>query len=383
MEAGIQFAMEAALCSPKFLFRVELDDKPQSARSRSLDEFQLASRLSYFLWASMPDDELLELAKHNRLTANLDTQIRRMLASPKSESLVQNFAMQWLQLKRMAIIAPDKRLFPTFDNNVRAALLKETELCVDSVFRENRSVLDLIDADYTFLNEPLAKYYGILFIDNRPSRTGRAQPILGNRFQRVMLADRTRGGLLTQGSILTVTSNPTRTSPVKRGKWVLEQILGTPPPSPPPNVPELSEKEQDIASASLRQRMEQHRRNPACANCHARMDSFGFALENFDAVGAYRTMDGKFPVDATGQMPGGARFTGPGELKTFILERKGDFVRCLTAKLMTYALGRGLEYYDRPVVERIVKAVKAGNYKFSVLVTEIVKSDPFRKRRGV
>lgn len=382
-EAGIQFAMEAALCSPKFLFRVELDDKPQSAGIRPLNEFQLASRLSYFLWASMPDDELLELAKNNRLSANLDTQIRRMLASPKSESLVENFAMQWLQLKRMAIVAPDKRLFPTFNNSLRASLLKETELFVNSVFRENRSVLDLIDANYTFLNEPLAKHYGILFTDNRPSRPGPGKPILGDQFQRVLLANSTRGGLLTEGSILTVTSNPTRTSPVKRGKWVLEQILGTPPPSPPPNVPELPDKEKDFATASLRQRMEQHRRNPACANCHAKMDSFGFALENFDAVGTYRTMDGKFPVDATGQMPGGAKFTGPSELKTFILERKGDFVRCLTEKLMTYALGRGLEYYDRPVVEHIVKAVKAGHYKFSVLVTEIVKSEPFRKRHGV
>jgi hypothetical protein len=382
-EAGIQFAMEAALCSPKFLFRVELDDKPQSAEIRPLNEYQLASRLSYFLWSSMPDDELLELAEQNRLAANLDAQIRRMLASPKSDALVQNFAMQWLQLKRMEIVAPDKRQFPAFDNGLRAALLKETALFVDSVFRENRSVLDLIDANYTFLNEPLAKLYGIRFTDNRPSSTGSGKPIVGDQFQRVILADHTRGGLLTEGSILTVTSNPTRTSPVKRGKWVLEQILGAPPPPPPPNVPLLPDKETDAATSSLRQRMEQHRRNPVCANCHTKMDSFGFALENFDAVGAYRTMDGRFPVDATGQIPGGPKFTGPGELKAFILGRKEDFVRCLTEKLLTYALGRGLEYYDRPVVARIVKDVKAGNYKFSVLVTEIVKSDPFLKRRGV
>jgi len=386
-ETGIQFAMEAALCSPKFLFRVELDENPQNPNVRPLDEYQLASRLSYFLWASMPDDELLELARTKRLTANLDAQVRRMLASPKAASLVQNFAMQWLQLKRMEIISPDKHLFPMFDNSLKAAMLKETELFVGSVFRENRSVLELIDANYTFLNKPLAKHYGIPCTDAKPSLTGEGKsqenPTLDAPFQRVTLHDRTRGGLLTQASILTVTSNPTRTSPVKRGKWTLEQILGTPPPPPPPNVPQLPENEKDAAGASLRSRMEQHRRNPVCANCHAKMDSLGFALENFDAVGAFRTMDGKFAIDATGQIPGGAKFTGPGELKDFILTRKDDFVRCLTEKLMIYALGRGLEDYDRPVIDRILKTAKAGNYKFSVLVVEIVKSDPFRKRSGI
>lgn len=379
-ETGIQFAMQAALCSPKFLFRVELDERPQSREARPIDEFQLASRLSYFLWASMPDDELLELAKSHRLAANLDAQVHRMLASPKSISLVQNFAMQWLQLKRMEIVSPDKHLFPTFNNSLKMALLKETELFVDSVFREDHSVLDLIDANYTFLNETLAKHYGIPFPRERKAQS---KTPAGTPFRKVLLGDRTRGGLLTQGSILTVTSNPTRTSPVKRGKWVLEQILGTPPPPPPPIVPELPDKEKDAAVASLRQRMEIHRRNPVCANCHTKMDSLGFALENFDAVGAFRTMDGKFPIDATGEIPGGAKFTGASELKAFILARKEDFVRCLTEKLMTYALGRGLEYYDRPVIERILKATKAGHYKFSALVAEIVKSDPFRKRRGV
>lgn len=386
-ETGIQFAMQAALCSPKFLFRVELDANPRSPKVRPVDEFQLASRLSYFLWASMPDEELMELAKSHRLTANLAAQTRRMLASPKSVSLVRNFALQWLQLKRMEIIAPDPHQFPNFNNSLKADLLKETELFVASVFREDRSVLELIDANYTFLNEPLAKHYGIRWTEAGPSRTGEGRPQEQHApdasFQRVTLRDRTRGGLLTQGSILAVTSNPTRTSPVKRGKWVLEQILGTPPPPPPPKVPDLPETEKDADNASLRTRMEQHRRNPVCANCHTKMDSLGFALENFDAVGAYRTRDGKFPIDATGQIPGGAKFTGPGELKTFILGRKDDFVRCLTEKLMTYGLGRGLEYYDRPVIDGIVKAAKKGNYKFSVLVVEIVKSDPFRKRRGL
>ncbi len=382
-EAGIQFAMQAALCSPKFLFRVEQDANPKSTLIQQLDEFQLASRLSYFLWSSMPDDELLELAKRGQLTANLTSQVRRMLLSPKSSALVNNFAMQWLQLRRMAIAAPDKHLFPDFDNKTRAALLKETELFVDSVFRENRSILELIDANYTFLNENLAKRYGILYTDNRPTQTGEPQGerIRGEKFQRVILADHTRGGILTLGSVLTVTSNPTRTSPVKRGKWVLEQILGEPPP-PPPSVQELSEKAEDTASASLRKRMEIHRRNPVCANCHAKMDALGFALENFDAVGTYRTKDGTFSIDATGQTPDGSHFTGAGELKAFILKRKEDFVRCLTEKLMIYALGRGLESYDRPAVERITRTLKTNDYRFAALVTEIVKSDPFRKRRG-
>ena len=288
-EAGIQLAMQAALCSPKFLFRVETDDSPASPEIKPLDEFPLASRLSYFLWSSMPDDALLDLAEKKQLTANLDRQVRRMLADPRASALVQNFAMQWLQIKRIQFISPDGQLFPTFNDKLRASMLQETELFVESIFREDRSVLDLIDADYTFLNEPLAKHYGIAdtfgnSVGQKAKKPG-GRPIKGEQFQRVTLQDRNRGGLLTQASVLTVTSNPTRTSPVKRGKWVLEQILGAPPPSPPPNVPELSENKKDVAAASLRQRMEVHRRNPACANCHAKMDPIGFALENFNAVG--------------------------------------------------------------------------------------------------
>ena len=384
-EAGIQLAMQAALCSPKFLFRVETDDAPTSAEVRPLDEFHLASRLSYFLWSSMPDDTLLDLAEKKQLTAHLDEQVQRLLADPRSAALVRNFSTQWLQIKRIEFISPDGQLFPTFNEKLRTSMVKETELFVDAVFRENRSVLELIDADFTFLNEPLAKHYGIA--DTNGTLIGQkakpgGQPLKGDQFRRVTLQDRTRGGLLTQASILTVTSNPTRTSPVKRGRWVLEQILGAPPPSPPPNVPELPEKEKDVAAASLRQRMEAHRRNPACANCHAKMDPIGFALENFNAVGAFRTKDGTFDVDATGEFADGTKFTGPVELKAIVLKRKDEFVRCLTEKLLIYAIGRGLEHYDRPTVERIVKAMPAGEYKFSTLVTQIVQSDAFRKRRG-
>ncbi len=386
-EAAIQFAMQAALCSPKFLFRVELDSQPQSPQVRPLDEFQLASRLSYFLWSSMPDDTLFDLAEKKQLAANLDAQVERMLADPRSSSLVENFAMQWLQVQRIEFISPDGQLFPTFNVKLRQAMLRETELFVASIFREDRSILDLIDADYTFLNEALAKHYGIADtsgnpIGQKPQQPG-GRPIKGEQFERVSLQDRTRGGLLTQASVLTVTSNPTRTSPVKRGRWVLEQILGAPPPPPPPNVPELPADDQAVKSASLRERMEVHRRNPACANCHAKMDPIGFALENFDAVGAFRTKDGTFDVDATGEFTDGTTFTGPAELKSIVMDRKEEFVRCLVEKLLIYALGRGLEYYDRPTVEKIVESLPAADYRFSALVTQIVKCDAFRQRRGL
>lgn len=386
-EAAIQFAMQAALCSPKFLFRVEGDDQPQNPKATNLNEFQLASRLSYFIWSSMPDDELLDLAEKNKLSLNLDWQVKRMLADPRAASLVQNFAMQWLQLKRIEFISPDGKLFPTFNVTLRQAMVRETELFLESVFEENRSILELIDANYTYLNESLAKHYGIA--DTNGNRIGqkRIQPqgqaIRGDQFVRVSLQDRTRGGLLTQASVLTVTSNPTRTSPVKRGRWVLEQILGAPPPPPPGNVPELSEENQAITAASLRERMEVHRRNPACANCHAKMDPIGFALENFNAVGAYRTKDGAFEIDASGEFADGTKFSGPTELKTIVLNRKIQFTRCFTEKLLIYAIGRGLEYYDRPTVEKIVSALPAQNYKFSALIALIVKSDAFTQRRGL
>ena len=385
-EAGIQRAIAATLCSPKFLFRVELDDRPAAAGDTPLDEFQLASRLSYFLWSSMPDDELLELAGKQQLTASLEAQVQRMLADPRADQLVENFALQWLQVQRLRQHAPDPQLFPTFNEPLRAAMLEETKRFFDSIMREDRSILELLDADYTFLNEPLARHYGI--VDTAGNRAGQKPPVAGGKpikgaaFQRVTLQDRTRGGLLTQASVLTVTSNPTRTSPVKRGRWVLEQILGEPPPPPPPDVPELPDDEQAAKGGSLRQRLEIHRRKPACAGCHARMDPIGFALENFDAVGAFRTKDGEFDVDSSGELAEGGRFEGPVEFKALLQGQRERFVRCLTEKLLIYALGRGLEYYDRPTIENIVSAVEAGEYRFSVLVTQIVRSDPFRLRRG-
>ena len=385
-ESAVQLAMQAALCSPKFLFRVELDDRPTHPQPTPLDEFQLASRLSYFIWSSMPDDTLFDLAAKKQLAANLDAQVKRMLADPKATALVQNFALQWLQIQRLAWIAPDGQLFPSFNDRLRSAMLKETEMFFESIMREDRSILDLIDADYTFLNEPLARHYGIAdtkgnWMGQKAERQG-GQPIRGEEFRRVTLQGRSRGGLLTHASILTVTSNPTRTSPVKRGKWVLEQMLGAPPPPPPPNVPELEEEGKAITAGSLRQRLEEHRKNPACANCHAKMDPIGFALENFNAVGAFRKKDGNFDVDASGEFADGKKFSGPEDLKTIIKDRKDEFARCLVEKMMIYALGRGLEYYDVQTVDKVVKNLEAGEFKFSVLVSEIVKSNAFRERRG-
>jgi mono/diheme cytochrome c family protein len=373
--AGVQFAMQAALCSPKFLFHVESDDQPDDDGVQSLDEFQLASRLSFFLWSTMPDDELLDLADHGQLSENLDTQVRRMLADPRAAALVTSFAMQWLQLKRIEFISPDGELFPTFNNDLRAAMLQETELFVGGVFLEDRSVLELIDADSTFVNAPLAKHYGL---EDAYRKAGGK----GKDFHRVPTADRTRGGLLSQAGILTATSNPTRTSPVKRGRWVLEQLLGEPPPPPPPNVPELEENEGESATASLRERMEVHRRNAACAGCHARMDAIGFALENYDAVGAFRTKDGMLDIDADGTFPNGTSFSGPVGLKDVLLAMKREYCRCLTEKMMTFALGRGLEPADRPTIERVVDRLESQDYKVSVLVAGIVTSDAFRQRRG-
>jgi len=385
-EAGIQQAIKVMLCSPKFLFRLELDDRPQSPDPRPIDEFQLASRLSYFLWSSMPDDELRALAEKKQLTVNLEAQVKRMLADPKAVELARNFGTQWLQIQRLATVAPDPDRFPNFNRKLQNAMLKETELFLESIFRENRSVLELLDADYTFLNKPLANHYGIVdtqgnWMGQAASRSG-GETIKGSEFRRVALQGGSRGGILTQASVLTVTSNPTRTSPVKRGRWVLEQLLGSPPPPPPPDVPELEETHETIRGSTLRQRLEQHREDPACANCHAKMDPIGFALENYNAIGAFRTKDGELEIDATGTLPDGTSFHGIADLKQVLKDRKERFARCLTEKLLTYALGRGLEYYDRPTVERIIAQLEAKGYRSSVLITEIVKSDPFRLRRG-
>lgn len=384
--AGIQRAMEAVLVSPKFLFRLELDDRPDSTEPHPIDEFQLASRLSYFLWSTMPDDELLSLAASKQLTPNLESQVRRMLASPKSKALVDNFVLQWLQLRRLKSVAPDSKLFPGFNEPLRAAMLQETEMFFDALLREDRSMLDALDADFTFVNEPLARHYGLAdtmgnWIGKKVERPG-GQPIRGQNFVRVSLGDKQRGGLLTQASVLTVTSNPTRTSPVKRGRWVLEQMLGAPPPPPPPDVPELAEGDKAQLTGSLRQRMEQHRANPACANCHAKMDPIGFAFESYDAIGAFRQKDGDFPIETAGTLTDGKSFQGAEELKTILKERRTQFTRCLTEKLLTYALGRGLEHYDRRPVLKIQESLAKNDYKFSTLFVEIVQSDPFRLRRG-
>lgn len=370
-ERGIQMSITAALVSPHFLFRVELDPNPNDPKaSRLLNDYELASRLSYFLWSSMPDDELFALARKGQLKNPkvLDAQARRMLKDPKAKALVDNFAMQWLTLRNLQNSSPDPKLFPGFNDELRQAMLKETELFVNAIVSEDRSILEFLDGKFTFVNEKLAKHYGL-------------PPVTGDNFQRVVLAGDQRGGLLTQGSILTVTSNPTRTSPVKRGKWVLEQLLGTPPPPPPPNVPEL-EAQKDKLTGTLRQRMEQHRLDPGCASCHDRLDPLGFGLENYNAVGQWRTMDGSDPVDASGELPDGSKFNGPSQLIQILKNKKDLFARNLGSQLMTYALGRGLEHYDQCVVGEITAGLAKKGYRFSALVSEIVTSDPFRKRRG-
>ncbi|RPH51986.1 MAG: DUF1592 domain-containing protein, partial [Planctomycetota bacterium] len=385
-EAGLQRAMQAILVSPKFLFRVELDDRPELPAAHPISEYQLASRLSYFLWCSMPDEELMRLASKNQLTPNLEAQVRRMLKDPRAKTLVDNFAMQWLQLKRIAFVAPDGALFPGFNQRLRQAMVQETQMFIESVIREDRPILDLIEADFTFLNERLARHYGIADTNGnlqgqKPAKPG-GQPIRGDSFVRVQLQSPDRGGLLTHASILTVTSNPTRTSPVKRGRWVLEQILGTPPPPPPPNVPELEESQKAISSGTLKQRMEQHRANPSCANCHTRMDAIGFAMENFNAIGAWRTKDGTFDIDSSGTLPDGSTIKGVPDLKKAVMAKKDQFARCMIEKMMIYALGRGIEPYDDRAIDKAMGTLSKDKYKFSSLVIEIAKSDPFRLRRG-
>jgi Protein of unknown function (DUF1592)/Protein of unknown function (DUF1588)/Protein of unknown function (DUF1585)/Protein of unknown function (DUF1595) len=369
-ERRIQLAVTAILLSPHFLFRVELDPPGFApGQVRSLDDFELASRLSYFLWSSMPDEELFRLAQQGKLHEDgvVEAQARRMLKDPRSRALVDNFAAQWLQLRSLRTATRDPARYPGYDLPLRGAMRRESELFFEAVMREDRSVLEFLDADFTFVNDRLAAHYGL-------------PPVAGGQFRRVALVGDRRGGLITQASVLTVTSNPTRTSPVKRGKWVLEQILGAPPPPPLPNVPELSESSRGTRPSTLRQRLEEHRANPSCANCHAKMDPIGFGLENFDATGAWRTREGSLPIDASGSLPSGQTFRGPEGLKAFLMSRKDDFARCLTRKMMTYALGRGLGPADRAAVDRVVAALARDGYRFSSLVVGVVKSDPFRKR---
>ncbi|MFO0865799.1 MAG: DUF1592 domain-containing protein [Gemmataceae bacterium] len=383
-EAAVSIGMQAVLVSPKFLFRVELDDRPQTAQPKELDDYQLANRLSYFLWSSMPDDELFDLAAKKQLHKNIDKQVDRMLKDPKAEALVRAFPSQWLQLRPLLNANPDPKLFPEADAKMRASMIRETELFFGAIVKEDRNILEMIDGNWTFMNERLARHYGIADTNGnrlyQKAKTKPGLPIKGDEFVKVTFADKERGGILTQASFLTVTSNPTRTSPVKRGRWVLEQILGTPPPAPPPDAPPLPESKQ--TKGTLRQRMEQHREDPACANCHARMDPIGFAFENFDAIGRFRWKDNDEAIDPSGVLPNGRTFKGPEELKQILKEKKTLFARNVAEKLLTYGLGRGLELYDKRPVDRIVAALEKNDYRFSVLAAEIAKSEPFRLRRG-
>lgn len=365
-------ALQAVLVSPHFLFRVELDPTPNTADSvRTLSDFEFATRLSYFLWSSMPDDELMGLARSGQLRKGdeLEKQVARMLADPKAQALVENFAGQWLQLRNLRTIAPDKGQYPAFDDALRTAMQTESEMFFAAVMRDNRSVFEFLDSDYTFVNERLARHYGISGVE-------------GNQFRKVTLEPGQRGGVLGQAGVLTVTSNPTRTSPVKRGKWVLENLLGTPPPPPPAEVPPLDEKPSELAGGTLRERMEQHRAKADCAICHNRMDPLGFGLENYDGIGGWRAKDGPFDIDASGTLPNGQSFSGPAELKRVLLARQDDFVRCLAEKMLTYGLGRGVEYSDKCTVADIANAMREHEYTFSSMILAIVESDAFQKRRG-
>ena len=391
-DAGIEMGLSAVLTSPEFLFRIERDPGAAGAKGATgaiyrISDLELATRLSFFLWSSIPDDELLDVAVKGDLDkpAVLERQVTRMLADPRSENLVTNFASQWLHLRNLDAITPDMRLFPDFDDNLRQAFRQETEMLVESVIRENRSVLDLLRANYTFVNERLAKHYGI------PN-------VYGSRFRRIEFedtepaspkpagaqsveAERRRGGLLRQGSILLVTSYPTRTSPVIRGKWILDNVLGVPPPPPPATVPPLDEVKLAKRNATVRERLAEHRKNPTCAGCHKLTDPIGFALENYDAVGRWRVQDAGEPIDASGTMFDGTEFRGVGGLQTAILKRPELFVTTLSEKLIIFAIGRGVDYYDAPAVRKIVRDAAAEDYRFSSIVMGVVNSTPFRMRK--
>jgi hypothetical protein len=382
--------LTAILVSPRFLFRVELDPPSADLQSaRPLDDWELASRLSYFLWSSMPDDELFDLARRGQLRAQLTAQVHRMLHDPKSKALVENFSDQWLQTRRLNSMSPDAKQFPKWNSDLRAAMHQEATSLFAYIIAEDRSLLELIDAPYTFLNQPLAEFYGIDGIE-------------GDEFRRVDLpAASPRGGVITLAAVLTITSNPDRTSPVKRGKWILENILGTPPPPPPPDVPALAARHGGKSIATVRQQTEQHRADPRCASCHSEMDPLGFGLENFDAIGAWRDRETVAtkekpssdlsksikpaeppPIDASGKLPDGRTFNGPAELKKILLDKRDMFCRALTQKMLTYALGRGTTEADDPLIDSIADSVARDDYKFSRLVSEIVTSDAFQMRRG-
>jgi hypothetical protein len=366
-DAGIEQAVARILVDPRFVFRFEHEPANLApGEPYRLTDLELASRLSFFLWSSIPDEPLLDAAERGTLhtPAVLERETRRMLADPRAQALVTNFAGQWLYLRELKNAKTESR---DFNDNLRQSFRRETELLVDSIVREDRSVVDLLNADYTFVDETLAEHYGI------PN-------VRGSRFRRVAVTDDARRGLLGQGSFLLVTSVANRTSPVSRGKWVLENLLGVPAPLPPPNVPSIDEGDDITAIKSLRQRMEKHRQQPTCAACHKIMDPIGFSLENFDLIGRWRTSEGGTPIDATSQMVDGTPLDGPASLRRALLARSDVFVRTMTGKLMTYATGRALRYYDMPAVRAVANDAAKNNDTFSSLVLGIVKSEPFQKR---
>jgi hypothetical protein len=369
-DKGIQGGVERLLVDPEFLFRFERDPSgvPPGA-VYALSDLELASRLSFFLWSTIPDKELLEAAERHALKKPevLEQQVRRMLADPRASAMVNNFASQWLLVRNVRLHTPDVATFPQFDDNLRDAFARETELFFESQFRENRSVLDLLRADYTFVNNRLADLYGI-------------PDVYGSHFRRVTLTDEKRRGLLGQGSILMVTSYPDRTSPVLRGKWILENLLGAPPPPPPPDVPALKENSR-TKPTTVRERLEQHRANTICASCHARMDPLGFALENFDPIGQWRDAEGEVPIDSATVLPDGTKVDGPVAFRNALLSRREEFVTTFVEKMLTYAVGRGVEYYDAPAVRRILKTSEPREYAWNDLVLGIVNSVPFQMRR--
>ncbi len=368
-EQGIQLAIQAMLVSPHFLFRIEHDAKPTDATAvHKIADVELAARLSYFLWSSMPDEELQRLAETGKLRTVLPAQIKRMMNDERASALASNFAGQWLEIRNLDSIKPDPQKFPTWTPELRDAMKTETRMFFEYMLRENRPMSEFIDAKFTFLNERLAKHYGIDGVE-------------GPEFRRVELTNEQRGGILSHGSVLAVSSYPTRTSPVIRGKYILQNILGAPPPPPPPDVPALNEEQVETAG-SLRQQMEKHRTNAVCASCHNKMDVLGFGLENYDAIGRWRSKDGKFDLDVSGTFPTGKSFSTPAEMRTLLKEEIPQFARCITEKMLTYGLGRGLERYDRHAVDEIVARMAKANYPFQSLVFEIVDSLPFQMRRG-
>jgi len=367
-DTGIERALRSILSSPKFVFRAEQDSPAPPGTVYPISDLELASRLSFFLWSSIPDDDLIDAAQRGSLRqpAVLERQVRRMLADRRSDAMVENFAGQWLQLRNLRASIPDQNDFPDFDDNLRQAFRRETELLFQAVMRDDRSVLELLTADFTFVNERLAKHYGI-------------PHVYGSHFRRVPVNDEARRGLLGQGSMLLLTSHPDRTSPVLRGKWILDNLLGTPPPPPPPNVPALEES-QGQTPRSVREQLEVHRKSPACAGCHRMMDPLGLALENFDAVGAWRTRDAGAAIDPSSELTDGTRVDGVAGLRQALLAKRDLFVSTMAEKMLTYALGRGLEYYDRPVVRSIARDAARQDDRFSAIVMAVVNSAPFRLR---